>query len=87
MIKQRYPLVSFLLFCIFLLWVYAKDRKSESEFEAGLADLYFNDPVIQSLNQERDAWLCSSEGQSSRRRIAEKRLDDAIDVVLAGEWK
>ncbi|MDX1993931.1 MAG: hypothetical protein SF029_16205 [bacterium] len=84
---KRYPVVTFLLFCIVLLWTYAQNRKTRSEWLAQDPDLidsaaYMADPDVQRFMMENEHWLNSEEGNLIRARVLTKEIDMAIDQAL-----
>jgi len=82
MMIKNHRIITLLLWIIVLLSAYAKNRKSDDEFEEELAAHFYDDPVIQKLNKERDEWLMTPDGDDIKRRVEDYRIDRAIELAL-----
>ncbi|GEM_PF-2006065 len=84
---KRYPMITFLLFVIAVLWVYAKDRKTKAELLADdpmLEDweAIMADPKEQESMREHVEWLETEDGRNLKKRQTQREIDLAIDEAL-----
>jgi len=84
---KRYPILTFLLLIIALLWVYAKDRKTKAELLADdpmIEDFtdVFADPHIKKTIEDHNEWIQTEEGQLFKQKITQRQIEYAIELAL-----